>query len=322
MLEHGWPALYALFVWWFSTGVVIYLDGLPVRTFRWSMLGATVVLGLGFYGLAASRTDPSIWGAYVAFTSGLAIWAWLEMSFYMGWVTGPRRHPCEPGCRGWRHFGHAILCSLYHELAILVAAAVVIALTWGAANPIGAWTFLVLWWMHQSARINVFLGVPNLSEEFVPDHLPFLRSFLNRQPMNLLFPVSVTVSSVIATYLVEAAIAAEATPFEAAGLTFVATLMVLAILEHWFLVVPLPSAKLWHWSLASRSAEPGSNEAAATDGRGDDLDHIAAAAGGLITLPAGRSERRPAALDDQSQAAAGASTVVLQRGLTRTWRQA
>ena len=45
MLEYGLPVLYALFVWWFSTGVIIYLDGLPVRTFRWSMLGATATLG-------------------------------------------------------------------------------------------------------------------------------------------------------------------------------------------------------------------------------------------------------------------------------------
>ncbi|MBV8868454.1 MAG: DUF3623 family protein, partial [Acetobacteraceae bacterium] len=38
------PVLFALFVWWFSTGLIIFLDGLPRRTFRWSMLGATVLL--------------------------------------------------------------------------------------------------------------------------------------------------------------------------------------------------------------------------------------------------------------------------------------
>ena len=36
--------------------------------------------------------------------------------------------------------------------------------------------------------------------------------------------------------------------------TFLATLMTLAILEHWFLVLPLPSAALWSWSLHSRAA--------------------------------------------------------------------
>ena len=45
--DHGLPVLYALFVWWFSTGLILYLDGLPRRTFRWSMLGATVLAWLG-----------------------------------------------------------------------------------------------------------------------------------------------------------------------------------------------------------------------------------------------------------------------------------
>ena len=42
---YGLPLVYALFVWWFSTGVIIYLDNLPRRTHRWSMLAATVLVG-------------------------------------------------------------------------------------------------------------------------------------------------------------------------------------------------------------------------------------------------------------------------------------
>ena len=40
MVQYGLPVLYALFVWWFSTGLIIYLDGLPRSTYRWTMLGA------------------------------------------------------------------------------------------------------------------------------------------------------------------------------------------------------------------------------------------------------------------------------------------
>jgi G3E family GTPase len=36
---------------------------------------------------------------------------------------------------------------------------------------------------------------------------------------------------------------------------FLATMMALAILEHWFLVIPLPAGKLWQWGLASRKAQ-------------------------------------------------------------------
>ncbi len=246
------PVLFALFVWWFSTGLIMYLDGLPRRTFRWSMLGATVLLLASLWELRASSHDLSVRGAYLAFTCGLLAWGWQEISFYMGFVTGPRDAPCPEGCRGWRHFGHAIQTSLWHELAIIAAAAAVVALTWHAPNQVGTWTFMVLWWMHQSAKLNVFLGVRNLNEEFLPEHLQFLRSFLTKKSMNLLFPVSVTVSTVIAVRLVQMAAAPGATVFQQAGFTFLATMMTLAILEHWLLMLPLPAAALWGWSLRSR----------------------------------------------------------------------
>ncbi|OYV40291.1 MAG: hypothetical protein B7Z80_04985, partial [Rhodospirillales bacterium 20-64-7] len=155
------------------------------------------------------------------------------------------------GCSGWKHFVHAVQTSLYHELAIIASGIVIVALTWGAPNQIGMWTFMVLWWMHQSAKLNVFFGVRNLNEEFIPEHLTFLKSFLKSKPMNLFFPISITVSMVITTLLFQHAATAHSA-FTRSGETFLGTLMALAILEHWFLVVPLPSAKLWQWGLASR----------------------------------------------------------------------
>jgi putative photosynthetic complex assembly protein 2 len=247
------PAAYALFVWWFSTGVIIYLDGLPRSTFRWSLIGATLVLLASLYGLRWSSADTSVMAAYAAFTYGLLAWGWQEITFYMGYVTGPRKEACPEDCSGWKHFGHAVATSLYHELAIIAAAVIVVALTWSRPNQIGTWTFMVLWWMHQSAKLNVFLGVRNLNEEFLPEHLQFLRRFLTKKPMNLLFPISVTVSTVIAVKLAQAAMQPGANDFERAGFTFLTMLMSLAILEHWFLVLPLPSAQLWHWGLKSRA---------------------------------------------------------------------
>lgn len=254
MADYLLPTLYALFVWWFSTGVIIYLDGLPARTFRWSMAGATIVLVASIYGLSASAETATVGGAYAAFSYGLLAWGWQEISFYMGFVTGSRRASCAEDCSGWRHFGHAIQTSLYHELAIITCAAAVVAITWNTPNQVGMWTFMVLWWMHQSAKLNVFLGVRNLNEEFLPDHLQFLKSFLTKRPMNLLFPISVTLSTVVAALLFEKAFAAEAGSFKQTGLTFLGTLMGLAILEHWFLVLPLPAAAMWNWGLRSRGA--------------------------------------------------------------------
>lgn len=244
-------ALFALFVWWFSTGAIIWLDGLPRRTFKWSMAGASVIAAAGFWGIARSAGGTELSDAYLAFASVLAVWAWLEISFYMGWVTGLQTRRCPHGCSGWRHFGHALRANIWHELAIVAFLAVIVWMSVGAENTVALWTFVILWWMHESARLNVFLGVRNLNEHFVPDHLDFLKGFLRKAEMNLLFPVSVTVSTVVCTMLVMQA-ATGATAFEQAAATFLAAMMALAILEHWFLMLPLPSQNLWNWSLGSR----------------------------------------------------------------------
>ena len=251
MSAYALPALFALFVWWFSTGAIIYLDNLPRKTFKYSMIGASLVLLLCLWGIKDTAAETNMGAAYWAFFFGLFAWGWQEISFYMGFVTGPRNAACPEGCSGWKHFGHAIQTSLYHELAIIASAVVVVLLTWGEPNQIGMWTFMVLWWMHQSAKLNVFLGVRNLNEEFLPEHLMFLKSFLKRKPMNLLFPVSITISTVITTVLIQRAIYADSV-FVRTGEMFLGTMMALAILEHWFLVVPLPAGKLWNWGLASR----------------------------------------------------------------------
>jgi putative photosynthetic complex assembly protein 2 len=251
-LEYGAAVLFALFLWWFSTGAVLYLVGLPKGAQVASMAGASLVGVLAVAGIAASRGDTSILGAYCAFTCALLVWAWHEMSFLTGLVMGPNKAPCPPDLRGWRRFVAAAKTLIYHELAILVTAGALVLLTWGAANQIGVLTFLVLWIMRLSAKLNVFLGVPNLTEEFLPDNLVFLKSYFARRPMNLLFPAAVTAATIVTMLWVQTAAAEGASGFTIAGYTLLATLLGLAVLEHWFLVLPLPAAALWSWGLISR----------------------------------------------------------------------
>ena len=253
MMHTAGPIAYAVFLWWFSTGIILFLDGLPRRTFKWSMLGATVLLAVSLTYLAKGVGDLTVGGAYGAFTFGLLAWGWQEISFYMGVVTGIRPVPCPEGCSGWRHFGHAIRVSLFHELSIIATGGAIYFLVRHGQNHFGLWTYIVLWWMHQSAKLNVFLGVRNLNEEFLPEHMAFLKSYLTKRPMNLLFPVSVTISTVVAAILFQKALNPAVGEFAQTGYLFLAAMMTLAILEHWFLVLPLPSAVLWRWSLRSRA---------------------------------------------------------------------
>jgi putative photosynthetic complex assembly protein 2 len=245
---------YTLFAWWFSTGIILYLDGLPPRTFAWTMRGATLLLGAALWGLVHTRHDLSAAGAYCAFTCALLVWAWQEVAFLLGVVTGPRRTACPPGARGWRRTGFALQAVLYHEFALIVLALAVLACVGPGANRVGVWTYMVLWAMRQSAKLNVFLGVRNLGESFLPDHLAYLKSYFQRRPMNVLFPFSVTLATGAAVavwwHLLEAGPGATDT----VALALIGTLLALGALEHWLLVLPLPTEALWRWGLRSHEA--------------------------------------------------------------------
>lgn len=243
---------YALFVWWFSTAVIILLDNLPRRTFRWSMAAGSALFAVSLWRLAASAHDTSIAGVYGAFTYAVLAWGWQEMSFFMGFVTGPRRTGARMGATLGQRFADGVAACLYHELSIIATAAVIVAATWGEPNQTGTWTFMVLWVMRQSAKLNVFLGVRNLGERFVPTHLHYLLTYMAKRPMNALMPVSVTVGTAVTVALAFRIGRPGISPAEAATYTFLVTMLALAVLEHWMLVLPLPFERLWSWVLNLR----------------------------------------------------------------------
>ncbi|MDB5647801.1 putative photosynthetic complex assembly protein PuhE [Methylobacterium sp.] len=249
MSAYALPALYAVLVWWFSTGVILLLDHRPRATHAASMVAGTGVLGLSLWAIGASAGDASVAGAYTAFTAALLVWGWQEMSYYMGFVSGPRTLGCPPGAQGFARFRAAAATSLWHEAAIVAGGLAIVALTWGQPNHFALWTYGILWGMNLSARLNLFLGVRNLNAEFLPEHLAYLGSYLRVRTMNPLFPVSVALAGAATAALTVAALGDGTTAHEVAGFSILATLMALATLEHGFLMLPLPSAALWQWSL-------------------------------------------------------------------------
>jgi putative photosynthetic complex assembly protein 2 len=246
------PLVFALVVWWASTLLVLYLDGLPKKTHRFSLLASTLAAGLGLYALHATRDLETVGAAYCAFSSAILVWGWLEMSFLTGRVTGPRTTACPPDTTGWRRWRYAIEAILYHEIALIGAGAVVFAIAWGHANIVGAATFFVLWIMRLSAKLNLFLGARNPGEEYLPDHLRYLATYFRRRPMNWLFPWSVVVPVGVLMVLFKVANAVHATPFQTAGTMLVAALLSLAVLEHFLLMVPFSSTGLWNIGMKSR----------------------------------------------------------------------
>jgi putative photosynthetic complex assembly protein 2 len=245
MISYGLPILMTLALWWVSTGVVLRLDSLDQRTFGRTMLGASAVLVFALWLIRESSSHTTAGAAYLAFGCGLTAWGWQLLSFYTGFMTGPRKAACSPDCRGFSRFIEAVRTSLHHELSAVLGAIVLLALTYGQANQVALWTYLILWCMHQSAKLNAFLGVPNLGEDMLPGHLAYLASFMRRRPMNLLFPISVTGSTIATTLLFERAMRADATMFQIAANMMLASLVGLAVAEHWFLVAPIDANAIW-----------------------------------------------------------------------------
>jgi putative photosynthetic complex assembly protein 2 len=250
-MTYAAPILFVLFVWWFSTGAVIYLNNLPPRTFPWTMAGATAMLIGALCGIFAVCATTTVSAVYCSFSCGLLAWAWTQLTFYTGAITGPRKQACAPECSGFRHFWHAAETCLYHELAALVVGAAVVAASFDGENHAGAWTYVILWSMHLSAKINAVLGVRNLNEEFFPVHLKYLRAFLKERPINGLFPFSVTAGTIAATLIFQQGARSDS-PHQFVASVFLGTLMVLAVLEHWLLILPIPAAALWAWALSGR----------------------------------------------------------------------
>jgi putative photosynthetic complex assembly protein 2 len=246
-------ALCALFVWWFSTGVVLYIVGRPGRSFHWSLFGAVALFAAALYGLARSGADTSVAGAYLAFTCAVLLWGTQEFGFLTGFVTGPRSRPCPDGCVGWRRAALALEAIIYHEIALVLSGVAVAAVTWKADNQIGRWTFLILWAMRISAKLNLFVGVPVLNHEFLPERLDYLTSFFIRKPIGLLFLLAVTAATAVTTLLFTTALAGDASAFKSTGYMLLASLMALGVLEHWFMVVPLPVGALWSWGMRPRT---------------------------------------------------------------------
>ncbi|MEY3497121.1 MAG: hypothetical protein RLZZ325_128 [Pseudomonadota bacterium] len=210
-----------------------------------------MVLLFALVGLKTSANLNTVAGAYCGFTCALLVWAWQEIGFLLGYVTGSRRTPCPPDCRGVRKAFYAFQTIFHHELALIVLGIAVAIATWGGSNLVGLWTFLILWAMRQSAKLNVFLGVLNLNEKFLPVHLQYMHSYFTKRAMNPLLPISILLACLVALPLWQHAFAANASAYQIASSTILATLLSLAILEHIMMVLPFSTDGLWKWGLRS-----------------------------------------------------------------------
>jgi putative photosynthetic complex assembly protein 2 len=242
----------AVLLWWGSTAALLWLAN------RHGHRGASLGILSLIYGVAwvlalqlGSEAGRGPWIA--SFMMGLLIWGWLEFAYLAGAIAGPlaSRKPCPPGLEGWTRFKGALMTGLWHELAVVATLALLWLGLWDAPNALAAQSFTVLAVARWSAKLNVYLGVPNLHGEFFPEHMRYLVSWTRKRPMNSLFPFSITVGTGFTILLVGQALTAPM-PAQALGSALLGALVALAVLEHWFLVINMDDGWLWRWALPRR----------------------------------------------------------------------
>ena len=248
------PALFALLAWWFGTGAILWLVRRPTGGFRGRMAAVTIA-GLASVWVAwhsMQVSGPA--AAYLGFASVIVMWGWHEMAFLSGWITGWRKSPLTPGARGLLRFKESVQVVLHHELALLFNFTLLWVLQQGHPNHVAICTFALLWCMRLSAKLNLFFGVPEVGEQYLPDHLKYLGSYFRRGRVSLFFWGSIAMASGSWLWLVSQARsgAVEVTT----GWVLLAALLGLAIVEHLIMMFPLPLQKLWGWAMGTPAAAP------------------------------------------------------------------
>ena len=183
--------------------------------------------------------------------AALVLWAWHEMSFLFGFVTGPNRKPCPAGLSGLARFRAAAATLIHHEIAIAATVVVLAGLSFGAENLVALQTFSLLFALRLSSKFNLFCGAPHFTDSFLPGRLSHLHSYFSTQRAGWFFAVSTTAIAALAAWLLYLA-ATAASPFEMIAFALLGALAALGALEHLFLALPLPDAALWRWLLPAR----------------------------------------------------------------------
>ena len=249
---HIVPFIVTVMIWFVATGLVAWADNRDVTTFPKSVMIGGIGGIAGLFVILMSAQSVSVLAVYAAFVGALMVWGWHEIGFLTGAAAGPRRIPASKGLTGARRFAEATATVIHHEVMLALTALLLISLSWNAANQIGATVFVLLFGLRLSAKINMFVGVPNSSVEMLPPHLEYLKTYFGPNRMTWLLGVSVVGIMGMAGWFGSLALAAQLGSAQMVGASLLTTLCLLGALEHVFLALPFRDGMLWGWAFGKR----------------------------------------------------------------------
>jgi putative photosynthetic complex assembly protein 2 len=252
-------ALFACFVWWFSTGALLLIvrraDRAGGAAHTRAACMAVPMAAAGAVGITMLDALSPVAAAYGGFVAALAIWGAIELTFLTGAVTGPNRKACPVGATPMGRLTAAWTAIYWHELLIVAGLLLIVVLTSGDIAHVATATYLVLFLARICAKLNLFFGVPRINIEFVPTSLAHITSYFRQGPVTIAFPLAISFLT-FATACFIFQIAQAETAGVAATYSLLTAIAALALLEHWLMVLPLPDAALWRWMLPKPTQGP------------------------------------------------------------------
>jgi len=159
--------------WWTATGVLFSLQR-NTWTRGAALLGAVVCVVASWRLFLSSRDDTSAAGAIRGFFAGALAWTAIISVFFEGWVVGTSVESLGEATRGLAGALEAVRATWHWEVLALAA----LLILWRGArdrgNRLALWTLLLFWGAHQSAKLNLFVGVVNSGAEIFPPYLAHL----------------------------------------------------------------------------------------------------------------------------------------------------
>ena len=162
--------------WWLVTGVIVALQRNEWTKFA-AWLISTGVAIWATYDIHTQRAVRTAASARRTFLSATAVWMWINVGLYGGWIVGPGGEASASGAPSVALAIEAILSLLSHELLCVL----LLFATWlyvrRSPNRLAFTALATYWAVLQVAKLNIFFGVENPGARFLPPHLQFLLSY-------------------------------------------------------------------------------------------------------------------------------------------------
>ncbi|MEY2780860.1 MAG: hypothetical protein RL307_564 [Pseudomonadota bacterium] len=245
VMDIAWPMLVAVLAWWVGTGIILWLDRQGQAVVRIGLLVWTGLFALSLYGAWVSMESASSTNAYMGFFAAIGMWGWHELVFLSGHLTGPRRVALSLGAKGWQRFRQAFAAVLWHELALVANALVLVVMQGTQTNHVALCTFGLLWCMRLIAKLNLFVGVPLVGANYLPAHLQYLASYFHVARVGWWYRFTMAMATAGWVSLIWQTSSAH--PADFTGWVLLCSLFGLGILEMLIMVLPWPLQNLWGW---------------------------------------------------------------------------